>query len=114
MRNVSGIANSPIIDAIALAAGVPRENVIINGIFAGGSDRRMMRGQFLGDERHPKESTPQSPATADPPTIYATVLDATTFNSALATALLDTYPVKALSWTHGHSLRVARDWGSLM
>ena len=114
MLTLSGIANSPVIDAIAKAAGVPKENVIINGIFTSPSARRMMRGQFLGDVRQPKDSTPPSSAATDPPTIWATILEATTFDDALATTLLDKYPVDSLSWTYGHSVRVAREWASLM
>jgi hypothetical protein len=103
MLNISGIYNSPIIDAIAAAAGVPRDSVVINGIVGG--SRRMMR---MDDHANDQSTDP-----GDNPTIMATVYGAKTFNNALATTLLDPYLVDSLSWTRGHSVRVAREWGSL-
>ena len=110
MLDVNGIANSPIIEAIAAAAGVPKESVIINGIVAVPPGRRML---------HPivQEEKPASDAQDNPPDsfdIWATVLGANSLNDALATTLLDPYLIDSLSWTHGHSVRVAREWGSLM
>jgi hypothetical protein len=106
LLNVTNIANSQIIDAIAAAAGVPRANVIINGIV--GAGRRMMHESDF--------DLPEMDSSTDNgiTTIQATVWEASSLNDALATTLLDPYLVDSISWTHGHSVRVAKVWGSLM
>ena len=108
MLNVAGLASSPVIDAIAAAAGVSRDSVIINGVIAGSSGRRMMtriaNGIVNPNPFHDSK---------DKVSIWATVLGATSLDHALATALLDPYKPESLSWTHSHSIRVDREWWSL-
>ena len=106
MLDANGIANSPIIDAIAAAAGVPRGSVVIDGIVARNPGRRRMRETAADTE--------QAPPDADGISIWATVWGASGLNGALASTLLNPYRVDSLSWTHGHSVRVAREWGSLI
>jgi hypothetical protein len=106
MLNVDGIANSPIIDAIAAAAGVSRDSVIINGVIAGSSGRRRLTQPSPSPES--EDPDPQSVG-SDKVSIWATVLGANSLNHALATALLDPYKPESLSWTHSHSIRVDRN-----
>jgi hypothetical protein len=109
MLNIAGLASSPVIDAIAAAAGVSRDSVIINGVIAGSSGRRMMtriaNGIVNPNPFHDSK---------DKVSIWATVLGATSLDHALATALLDPYKPESLSWTHSHSIRVDREWWSLV
>ena len=111
MLDVAGLANSRVIDAIAAAAGVSRDHVAITGIVAGTPARRMMRE---AEPRFKPTHPPLANATdSNTVSIWATVMGASSLDGALAATLLDPYLVDSFSWTHGHSVRVAREWGSL-
>jgi hypothetical protein len=84
MLNVTGLANSPIIDAIAAAAGVSREQVVIGSILSAGR-RRLGEGAV---------------------TVLATVWGASRLRSA---ELIGSDLIHSLSWSHRHSMRVARE-----
>jgi hypothetical protein len=85
MLNPNSISESSIIDAIAAAAGVPRGNVQVNGVFSSG--RRLLQNIL----KHK---------------VFITVKGAENFNVDVAYSLLN---VKShISWEHGHSVHVAR------
>jgi hypothetical protein len=104
LLNVTNIANSQIIDAIAAAAGVPRKNVVINGVV--GSGRRMMKESDF--------ESPDDDSDTEKTTVLATVWGASSLDVAYAATLLDPYLIDSFSWTHDHSVRVAKVWWSLM
>ena len=73
--------------------------------------QRHRRGQSANDEEIrplPGPLAPRHRAFRDRLHHHGHCHGASTFDDALATALLDKYPVDSLSWTHGHSVRVAR------
>ena len=86
MLNPVTLSQSSVIDAIAQAAGVSKENVHINGMFSG-------RRRLLQDLQKHK--------------LFITVKEADTLNLDLAYSLLNID--SHISWEHSHSLHVARE-----
>ena len=83
MKTLVGLSQSAIIDAIAAAAGVPRENVVINPTFSG---RRLMRLRQRD--------------------MFITVHGADALDVEKVYSNLD---VSHVAWTHSHSVHVARE-----
>jgi hypothetical protein len=86
MRTPAGLSQSSIIDAIALAAGVSRSNVVINPMFSG--RRRLMA---LNSGRHVMFITVKEADGLDVQRVY----------SELSVS-------SHVSWAHSHSVHVAR------
>jgi hypothetical protein len=110
MLDITGLANSRVIDAIASAAGVSKDNVVITGIVHGttGRGRRLMRDWDAPP--HLDLVTPQSKNNeVKTVSIWVTIIGAIGLNDALVATLLDQYFVDSFSWTHGHSVKVARE-----
>ena len=109
MLNPTGIANSRVIDAIAAAAGVSRNNVVITGIVHGtpGRRRHMMRNSEAEPYVVPFQMVNSNEV--NKVRIWATINGSSYLNDALVAALLDPYIVDSFTWTHSHTVIVARD-----
>jgi hypothetical protein len=106
MLNISGVANSRVIDAIAAAAGVSRSSVVITGIFHGTPGRRRL---MLKDTApHPTLNPLINSDTVKTVRIWATIHGTSHINDAMVTTLLDPYIVDSFSWIHSHTVRVSK------
>ena len=87
MLNLTALSQSPVLDAIAAAAGVPRANVHINGLFTG----RRKREQTKGVLSH---------------RVFITVSGSERLDTGTAYSLMGNMDVN-ISWENRHTLRVA-------
>jgi hypothetical protein len=83
MTTIAGLSQNAIIDAIAQAAGVSRDKVVINSMFSG---RRLLRLQRRE--------------------VFVTVYGADTLDTDSVYRQLN---VSHVAWTHRHSVHVARE-----
>lgn len=98
MTTVAGLSQSAVIDAIAQAAGVSRDMVIINSMFhAGSTGGRRLLGKLMGGAGLK---------------MFITVSGAEGLDVSKAYELLgENLPVQAhIAWEHKHVLRVAREF----